>query len=285
MPTQEFELQTEVGAIKGVAPEGVMPPSPYSLLLANNIPHLDNRGTTFLDLGTGTGILAIVAALKGGKMILASDNNPEALEAAAYNARINGVGNSVKVLPPGEMFEPLGNVRVDGIFCNPAQLPMAPNPNLPGAYSAGERGRNMVEDLILSGGNHLNKGGGLLFTSTSLIHPFKTFQALWDKGFICEVRAQMDLAFRDFYDTDWIEKVYGDWMNETFTKFPNLPFLNLQERLILEKEGLFKKEHGTYFEKVSVLHTAKPEYEIGTDENGNKVVIEKPNFLHPNPKR
>ncbi len=44
-----------------------------------------------LDLGTGTGILGIAAAMLGARRVLGIDVDPKAVETAAENARINGV--------------------------------------------------------------------------------------------------------------------------------------------------------------------------------------------------
>ncbi|WP_237152339.1 50S ribosomal protein L11 methyltransferase, partial [Oryzibacter oryziterrae] len=44
-----------------------------------------------LDLGSGSGVLAIAVAKKTGRVVLASDNDPIAVEIAAENAEINGV--------------------------------------------------------------------------------------------------------------------------------------------------------------------------------------------------
>lgn len=48
-----------------------------------------------LDLGTGTGILAIAAATLGVRQILAVDDDPDAVEAAQANVALNGVGDRV----------------------------------------------------------------------------------------------------------------------------------------------------------------------------------------------
>jgi ribosomal protein L11 methyltransferase len=46
---------------------------------------------TVLDVGTGTGVLAIVAALSGASDVLGVDIDPEAVRAAKRNAALNGV--------------------------------------------------------------------------------------------------------------------------------------------------------------------------------------------------
>ena len=50
-----------------------------------------------LDLGTGTGILAIGAALLGADKILAVDNNPLAVKTAALNVKLNGYEEHIEV--------------------------------------------------------------------------------------------------------------------------------------------------------------------------------------------
>jgi ribosomal protein L11 methyltransferase len=54
-------------------------------------------GNSFLDVGTGTGILAIAAALLNPKIrIEACDTDAEAIEIARENARLNNVGERIK---------------------------------------------------------------------------------------------------------------------------------------------------------------------------------------------
>jgi len=54
-------------------------------------------GTRVMDLGCGSGILAIVAAHLGAKEILAIDTDPIAVEATIANAAINGVAENMKI--------------------------------------------------------------------------------------------------------------------------------------------------------------------------------------------
>lgn len=54
-------------------------------------------GDRVLDVGTGTGILAIAAAKLGAGRVEAMDVEPAAVQAATDNVRINGVGDRVSV--------------------------------------------------------------------------------------------------------------------------------------------------------------------------------------------
>jgi ribosomal protein L11 methyltransferase len=54
---------------------------------------------SFLDIGTGSGILAIAAAKLGYKSIRAIDLDPEAVRVAKANARANGVLRKIKIVP------------------------------------------------------------------------------------------------------------------------------------------------------------------------------------------
>ena len=54
-------------------------------------------GVTVVDVGTGSGILAIAAALLGAGSVVAVDIDPQAVEAARQNCRRNGVDDRVWV--------------------------------------------------------------------------------------------------------------------------------------------------------------------------------------------
>ncbi len=58
-------------------------------------PHLA-RGKRVLDLGTGSGIVAIAAALSGAADVAAVDIDPNAVAAAGLNAGLNGVAISAR---------------------------------------------------------------------------------------------------------------------------------------------------------------------------------------------
>lgn len=51
--------------------------------------HEDWKGTTVLDVGTGSGILALTARLLGARKIVATDFDPEAIRTARQNEKLN----------------------------------------------------------------------------------------------------------------------------------------------------------------------------------------------------
>jgi hypothetical protein len=71
---------------------------------------------TALDVGTGGGIQAILAARHSGRVV-ATDVNARALNFAAFNSRLNGVDNVELRL--GSFFEPVEGDRFGLVTCNP----------------------------------------------------------------------------------------------------------------------------------------------------------------------
>lgn len=55
------------------------------------------KNKTVLDVGTGTGILGMAALLFGAQAVTATDNDPEAVEAAADNVKLNGMEKKMSV--------------------------------------------------------------------------------------------------------------------------------------------------------------------------------------------
>ena len=95
-------------------PEMVLWPNPTTRLLLRFTTRRPSRQT--LDLGTGTGILALKAATHSEKVV-ATDLNPQAAAFARFNALLNGVEN-VECLQ-GDAFAPVAGRKFDLIFSNP----------------------------------------------------------------------------------------------------------------------------------------------------------------------
>jgi release factor glutamine methyltransferase len=79
-----------------VVPPEVMPITPMSHLLGEAIVADVADGERVLDMGTGSGVNAVLAAARGGRVV-AVDTNHRALEAARANVDRNGVTARVEV--------------------------------------------------------------------------------------------------------------------------------------------------------------------------------------------
>lgn len=76
------------------------------------------KGDHFLEMGCGTGVFAICAALDGAERVVAIDINPNAVANTLENSEIHGVQDKLTVLQ-GDMFSPLqGGQQFDVIFFN-----------------------------------------------------------------------------------------------------------------------------------------------------------------------
>jgi len=94
--------------------EMVLWPNPTSKFLARFAVRRHSRAT--LDLGTGSGILSLLAS-RWSDEVVATDLNQRAVDCARFNARLNGVEN-IQVVA-GDCFAPVQGRRFDLILSNP----------------------------------------------------------------------------------------------------------------------------------------------------------------------
>jgi ribosomal protein L11 methyltransferase len=67
-------------------------------LMLAALQRLDVRDTTVLDVGCGSGVLAIAAVLLGARSAVGVDNDPDALTSAAENVDLNAVADRVRLM-------------------------------------------------------------------------------------------------------------------------------------------------------------------------------------------
>jgi ribosomal protein L11 methyltransferase len=72
---------------------------------------------SFLDIGTGSGILAIAAVKLGYQPVRAFDFDPEAVRVARANARVNQVGKKIKITQDDVTKFPLQPARKHDLVC------------------------------------------------------------------------------------------------------------------------------------------------------------------------
>ena len=84
-------------------------------LVAEQILNMDLEGKTVLDMGCGTGILGMLASLKGAKSVIAIDIDTWSFESAVENARLNNILNLEAKLGDASL---LGTEKYEIIFAN-----------------------------------------------------------------------------------------------------------------------------------------------------------------------
>lgn len=116
---------------------------------------------TVLDMGTGSGIGAVIAALRA-RRVVAVDINPAAVRCARINALLNQVEDRVEVRQ-GDLFAPVQGERFDVVLFNPPYFRGHPRDALDQAFYATDVAERFAAGLR----DHLNADGcALVLLST-----------------------------------------------------------------------------------------------------------------------
>lgn len=152
-----------------VVPPGVFRPLSDSRLLADRMLDELTPGARVADICTGSGMLAVAAAVGGAGEVVAVDVSRRAVLAAQLNARLNGV--SVRALR-GDLLAPLDGERFDLIVSNPPYVPatddVLPTRGRERAWDAGRDGRALLDRVCADAPRRLRPGGVLLLVHSSV---------------------------------------------------------------------------------------------------------------------
>ncbi|UDF34070.1 UNVERIFIED_ORG: 50S ribosomal protein L3 N(5)-glutamine methyltransferase [Shinella sp. XGS7] len=133
-------------------------------------PWLSEATTEVLDLCTGNGSLAVLAALAWPEIrVDAIDLSPEALEVARINVDKHGLQDRIRLLQ-GDGLAPAAGKVYDLILCNPPYVNSASMAALPAEYRAepelalagGADGMDFVRTLLAQAPAHLSEDGVLV---------------------------------------------------------------------------------------------------------------------------
>jgi|SRR6056297_1463159 len=92
---------------------------PTTALCLEWLDGLDLDGVDVVDYGCGSGILAVAAALKGARRVVAIDHDPQALEATLDNAQRNGVVARIEAVLPEDAPVGMASVVIANILAGP----------------------------------------------------------------------------------------------------------------------------------------------------------------------
>ena len=144
-------------------------PSTISTLLADAM-HF-KPGSVVVDVGTGSGILSIIAAKLGASKVFGIDAAAETVEIAAANAEAHGVSDVVE-FAQGDMFEPLDeSVEADVVIGDVSGIPdeiAAASGWFPSGLSGGPTGAELPMRMIEESKRLLKKGGSLFLPTGTL---------------------------------------------------------------------------------------------------------------------
>ncbi|HET9260506.1 MAG TPA: 50S ribosomal protein L11 methyltransferase [Acidimicrobiia bacterium] len=144
-------------------------PSTISSLLADALDF--NPGAVVVDVGTGSGILSIIAAKLGASRVYGVDAAAETVEIASANARAHGVADRVE-FAQGDMFEPLDpDLEADVVIGDVSGIPdeiASVSGWFPSGLSGGPTGAELPMRMIEESKRLLKKGGSLFLPTGSL---------------------------------------------------------------------------------------------------------------------
>ncbi len=148
---------------------------------------IPTAGCDVLDLCSGSGLLAVSAALLGARAT-AVDVSRRALLSARLNGRIHGVHVRTR---RGWLFEALRGERFDTIVSNPPYLPAAID-SLPAsgperAWEGGRDGRALLDPICEQAASFLRPGGSVLLVHSSVCGVERTLALLAATGLQVDV--------------------------------------------------------------------------------------------------
>ncbi|HDZ35981.1 MAG TPA: methyltransferase domain-containing protein [Thermococcus sp.] len=169
----------------------VYEPAEDTFLLAENL--AVRKGDTALDVGTGTGLIALLMARKAS-FVLGVDINPLAVELAGENALLNGIKNvEFRV---SDLFERVEG-KFDVITFNAPYLPGEPEEPIDLALVGGEGGREVLDRFIREVPEYLKPGGTVQIVQSSITGVEETLEKLEEVGLKGKVAAKVHVFFED----------------------------------------------------------------------------------------
>lgn len=197
----------------GMVADGVYTPQEDSQLLINAMDKSALAlGARVADLCTGSGVVAVNAALQGASSVAAFDICPKAVRCARANAQMHeaAVGVHLGSWARAAEFGPY-----DLVVCNPPYVPHHPGTEaLPPAvgparaWDAGYDGRLVLDPLCEAAPALLADGGSLLLVQSEFADPRKTLKSLSEAGLDADIVAWEWIPFGPVLQSraQWLEE-------------------------------------------------------------------------------
>ncbi|MEU5417929.1 HemK2/MTQ2 family protein methyltransferase [Streptomyces sp. NPDC001407] len=180
-----------------IKPPGVYVPQEDTALLEESLRHESlPPGHHVLDVGTGTGVLALAASRAGAARVVAIDISRRAVLAARANAALSRRRVHVR---RGDLLAPVAGQRFDLVLANPPYLPShraePPARGPARAWDAGRDGRVLLDRLCAGVPALMRPGGVFLLVHSALSGPATTLRLLAEAGLSAEVTERRLVPF------------------------------------------------------------------------------------------
>jgi release factor glutamine methyltransferase len=175
--------------------EKVYEPAEDTFLLAENLKI--KKTDRVLEIGTGTGIIAIITS-KITENVIAVDINKYAIECARKNSHINQSNIDLRL---GDLFDPVKGKKFDIILFNTPYLPTNEeeriDDELEAAWDGGPDGRAVINRFIGEVSDYLSPCGRVQLVQSSLSNVEETIGRLMEKGFSVSITASERFFFEE----------------------------------------------------------------------------------------